>query len=165
MLYVVKDEDYQSENIDDIISYCIDKDYYDRNDDNFCDWVNETYDCVEIEGRTYYPYDILCEFGDLYLVEEAYQARMCEEAEDDARYELLNANVGREVYIQNHTVLCQDKEIAVGDTDGDELLADMESCIERIRKEAELRAEEEEKQQKENEDLESSYMNLFQKLG
>ena len=114
MRYLVNDQifdDYHN-----AVDYCIEDDYH-AYDDYFEEWVNETWNSVEINGTDYYPYDILERFGDLDAAKDYYVECQNDSDRDDAIYQLRNAKVG-------DVIECQSYEIEViedtGDFDGDE---------------------------------------------
>lgn len=160
IIYRVDDREF--EDIEDVIDYCCDEDYYD-DDDGFEEWVNNDYGSITIYGTTYYAYDILenADNGDLDSLRDDYKHDCNESDKDNARYELRNADVGDEIYCQGYTIyVCEEN---TGDTDGDDI--DFEERIEMTRRfidEQKLIAENKiAREKKDEEDL----MSLFQVIG
>ena len=161
MQYRVTDTDYITNDIDEVIDYCIHDDYHDAEDDYFEEWVNDTYDDVNIAGVTYSAYDILDKFDNLGDVECLY----CEWAEDNdrdnARYELRHASNGETVYIQGYEVVCEDEE---KDTDGDVYCPDGND-IELLREQISIEQMCLATAREYFENDKDAYLNLFQTIG
>lgn len=162
MQYKVGDEIF--DDYEDAIECCISKDYH-EDDDYFTDWVNENYDSVEINGTTYYPYDILDNAGDgnMYDILREYCESMNESDADEARYELRHADVGDDIYVQGYTIEVIEDEYDEeecedgGDHDGD--------AIERTRQYIEDQNVLNELTAAENKKNEDDLMSLFQVIG
>lgn len=169
MLYRVVNENFTSEDIDDIIDYCVDQEAYLDDYDGYEDNVNEEYGSITINGTTYDAYDILDKFEDLNSAMEDYNTMMVDNDIENARYDLRHMDVGDEIYIQGNKVVAEelddeDEEDTTGDYDGDELIppelviSDLKEMIQDYAnncKEEENRIEEEK----------TSYLNLFQTVG
>lgn len=110
MKYIVDDERIFND-IDEVISYCIDDDYH-ADDDYFVEWVNDSYSSVTIAGRNFDPYEILEGCAE-YLLDDL-RSQYCEERNEDdtdeARRALSRAHDGDEIFIQSYVVRVENEE-------------------------------------------------------
>lgn len=161
MLYKVIGCDYESNDIDEIINYCLDEDYHDERDDDFSEWVDERYDYIDIGDTRYYASEIIDKFGCPGDVVHYYQEYMYELDEDEARDNLRAADVGEEVYIQAYTVRCYEDE---PEEDDDEYVEPVcsEDLIERERAKIEARKNEDELNDLIDIQNKDAYFDLFQ---
>ena len=156
MRYKVEDEifdDYR-----DAVEYCISEDYHE--DDDFEEWINDLYGSIEINGTTYWAYDIADNAGDLYDLRREFCESQNERDRDEANYELRNATPGDEIECQSYTieVLADEGEEETGDFDGDNELLLVRQFIEEQKA---LKKNQVETEKKDEEDI----MSLFQKIG
>ena len=119
MLYKVVDTTFQTDDIDEVIRYCIDEDYYDDVDDALEEWVNDLYESAHYFGHTYSPYEILDAMNDLDDARDQFVEERLENDRENAEWELRHADDGETVYIQKYEVECLAEDENTGDTDGD----------------------------------------------
>ena len=160
MQFRVLSTGYTTTDVDEVIDYCISEDFHTEDDDYFEDWVNDTYDGTEIAGVDYSPYEILKQFERVSDVLDSYCQHATENDYDNARYELLHADVGERIYIQDYEVICEEEVEEQGDVydcDGD--------ALERLREEIETERMCIETAKKMDEQEKDAYLNLFQTIG
>ena len=161
MYFHVVDTNFSSDDIDEVINYCISSEYHDMNDDEFEEWVDDNYDGVSIAGYSYSAYEILDKFNNLDAVESEYCEYATNNDRENAEYELRHANPGETIYIQGYSVICEDEEEPGEDTDGDEAM----DAIQVLRMEIQKQKEENEKEARYSDETFANYLDLFQKLG
>lgn len=113
MRFQIKDDPESIfDDYEEAIDYCIDEEYH-REDDYFEEWVNECYGSIEICGVTYSAFEIIDTFddGNYHDVLYNYCDSENENDRDNARYELVHAHVGDEIYVQNQTIVVIDDEL------------------------------------------------------
>ena len=158
MKYKVIEDDEVFDTIDEAIDYCIDDEYHDTDDDYFEEWVNDNYESAYIGGTTYYPYDILAEFGNFCDVIDRYQEEMNNDDRENAACELAGSNVGDEVDCQRYTIVVIEDD--AGDYDGDG-----ETALEQVRRFYNEQKELEEINSNIQKEVENDMMSLFQHIG
>ena len=158
MLYTIRETEYKSNCIENILDRCIEEDYHEDDDDDFRYWVNDCYDSVSVAGYDYSAYDVLAAFEDLGDLLETYKEECNDSDRENGEYELSRANDGDIVYIQRYTVLCEDEDEDAGDTDGD---ANIEFFREKMARDK-IVAEQE---QILDEQRQQTYLDLFQTIG
>ena len=166
MLYKVVDTTFQTDDIDEVIRYCIDEDYYDDVDDALEEWVNDLYESAHYFGHTYSPYEILDAMNDLDDARDQFVEERLENDRENAEWELRHADDGETVYIQKYEVECLAEDENTGDTDGDEYMnvatvPDLETLRESIQKALDAAKAEAEQDRTEN----MMYSDLFQTIG
>lgn len=161
MKYVVEETEQVFYDIDDVIDACIDRDYHDKYDDYFEEWVNECYSGCEIAGHYYSAYDILHAFDNLDDLEEDYIESETERDIEDARYNLEHTRIGGNVYIQDKTVNIEEDDEEEYEDDED----DSVDCIEATRKFYDEQAETMKLKQAADAENENDLMSMFQHIG
>lgn len=148
MRYKVVENNEIFDSIEDVLDYCIDESYH-EDDDYFEEWCNNEWGSIEINGDTYWAYDILD--NDNYNRRDAMN-RFCEcmndEDRDQAMYELQHASDGDEIDVQGYTV------IALEDEDyGDEPFDVVAACKLQLEEEQRIKEEARLKEVKDEQDL------------
>ena len=158
MKYLVVETDEMFDDYEDAVDSVITEDYYDDEAD-FEEWVNDTYDRIEIAGDTYYPYDIVMRLGDLDYLRDSYREDRNDQDREEALYDLRRATEGERIYVQGHTieVIDDDAENEPEDTDCEDEDV-IESCRQRMEFEK-TRIQELNDAEKQNE---AEYLKMFQ---
>lgn len=93
------------DSIEDVLDYCI-CDGYHEDDGGFEDWVNDQYGEIHINGRTYSAFDILYNIDESNYndLNDEYCKELNQIDEEEAEFDLKNANIGDTIFIQDYTV-------------------------------------------------------------
>lgn len=158
MYFIVTDDNFQSEDIEEILDHCMSVEYY-ENDDYIEEWVNEEWNGVTINGVDYYPYDIVERFGNIGDIVDIYCERQYENDKDNYRYDLRHAEDGDTLYIQGCAVVAHED----GDTDGDNVFAG--NSLDEVREFVKNMHIKSEKATEETNAEQCNYLNMFQILG
>lgn len=154
MTYHVLNTDFVSDDIDDVIAYCIEDDYHEE-DDYFAEWVDEIYPNVEIAGMTFTAYEILDKFDCLDGLRSDFCESQNESDIDNARWELRHADSGEIICIQRYEVEATDDEEEEGEV----------YCLEQLRSQVNDIQSFVQNEKNEEEKSRNEYEQLFQRIG
>lgn len=163
-MYFLIDDDpdkrYGENEIDALLERCISAEYFEEDDDAFNEYLDQCYNNYEICGVEYSASQILREVDpDSYNQEKEYWASNEVDNEyENGRYELEHARIGGNIYICNYVISVYD------DDDEDEDIEEDEDDIEEVETYVEAQTKQKSTSAQENEELENSFMNVFQTL-
>lgn len=161
-IYTVREDGFETDDIDTVVDHCIDGEYH-RNDD-IEDWVNDSYSSYNIGGYSYSAYDVLDRFDDLDDFVREYCESLDESDADEARWELRHATEGDEVEIQSYTVVVRIEDDATATVPEHRPAESNMNMLENLRQSVEQMRSQSEEAEKQDESMLQSYLDLFQAM-
>lgn len=187
---VLRPTEIEFDDIEEVLDYCMCKDYYDTDSysDEFRDYINNSCDEIEMFGIELSPYDVLDATGHLYAAEYDFKDWMYESEHEYFEGELRDALSGDTICIQGHEVYCFDED----EEEDEESVAEREEstfdeptdedinrlmvhlsvhknptklqCLEKIRAEMQESNRKLEQDMENAKNTENDYLNLFQTI-
>lgn len=158
MYYLIdNDEDLRYDDIEEVLEYCVNVDYFEEDRDGFDEYLDCNGD-VDVAGYSYSPSQVLREMGDYDDAISDWARDQVECNWSEYRWELGRLRDGQSCYVCNYEVYAYDDEEAEED---EEITEEVVEKIE-VRVETQIQLEQETKE--ENKRLENEFMSVFQTL-